>query len=68
MSRVDEGPKISRIELHTKRVSPDRGHPTAGHHLDHIDATLLVLTYRGADIVRTRHNPTEVVAMAVGNG
>src|SRR5829696_367087 len=67
MSRVDESPEISRIELHTERVAADRGHPAAGHHLDHIDATVLMPADRGADCVRTLHDSTEVVAVAVGN-
>ena len=67
MSRVDECPEISRIELHAQRVGADRGHPAAGHHFDHIDATLLVLADRGADRVRTLHDSAEVVAVAVGN-
>src|SRR6187401_720926 len=68
MSRLDKSPEISRIELHTERVSAARGHPTAGHHLDHIDSTLLALGDRGTDRVRTLHDPTEEVAMAGGNG
>jgi hypothetical protein len=66
--RVDECPKIGRVELRSERVGADRGHPAAGHHLDHIDAAVFVLGDRGADRIRTLHDTVEVVAVAVGNG
>ena len=66
VGRVDEAPQIGRIELHAERVRADRGHPATCHHLDHVDATLLVLADRGADRLRTLHDSAEVVAVASG--
>src|SRR6478735_8651330 len=68
MSSVDDRLEIGGIELHPERVAPERGHPAAGHHLDHVDTVPRVLADGVADRVRALHHPAQVVAVALGDG